>query len=61
MLIDLNSLERKLLLTALIEPSFKEKMQLPQTQAVIRSTYADLKTKLMHDEELHRKLTESVK
>ena len=61
MMIDLNSLERKLILTALIEPSFKEKIKEPQTLAIIRTAYADLKTKLMADECLHEKMTKDIK
>ena len=60
MQIDLNRNERLLLLDALRQKPYKEKMRLPQTKYAIRQTYRALIEKLEEDEILSRKVRETM-
>ena len=59
MQIDLTRNERMLLLDALRQKPYKEKMRLPQTKYVIRHTYRALIEKLEEDEITSRKVRET--
>jgi hypothetical protein len=60
MQIDLSSPERLLLLDALRQKPYKEKMRLPKTKYAIRQTYRALIEKLEEDEILSRKVRETM-
>ena len=60
MQIDLSRNERLLLLDALRQKPYKEKMRLPKTKYAIRQTYRALIEKLEEDEILARKVKETM-
>jgi len=60
MQIDLNSKERRLILTALKHPPFKALIQEPKTKAFIRRIYKELIDKIAKDEALHQDLQETM-
>ena len=60
MQIDLNRNERLLLLDALRQKAYKEKISLPQTKYAIRQIYRALIEKLEEDEILSRKVRETM-
>ena len=57
--IDLSRNERLLLLDALRQKAYKEKISLPQTKFAIRQTYRALIEKLEEDEITSRKVRET--
>ena len=58
--INLDRNERMLLLDALRQKAYKEKISLPQTKYAIRQTYRALIEKLEEDEITSRKVRETV-
>jgi len=53
MQIELDSLERRMLLDALTHPPYKDKIEHPATKRFIRDVWKALKQKLISDERLH--------
>jgi len=61
MQIELNSLERRMIITALtMKGCFADKIQEPQTPAAYRKTRTELISKLGKDELLHEEVRDSV-
>lgn len=60
MQIELNSNERKLLLDALRQPAYKDKISHPATKFLIRKVYKELIEKLESDELLSREIKKTI-
>ncbi|MEA3420973.1 MAG: hypothetical protein U9Q97_04755 [Acidobacteriota bacterium] len=56
---DLNSLERKLIITALTTPAFKDFISQPKLKRIIRDCYKMLLARLKADEGLHEEIKKS--
>jgi len=59
--IELESLERLILINALRHPAYKDIIETPTTQKVVRDTYKKLLIKLREDEILSRRIREKMK
>jgi len=54
--IELTSDERHMLLDALMQPAYVDKVQAPATKRFIREIYKKLKAKLIFDEQVHQEI-----
>lgn len=59
--IELESLERLILINALTQPAYKDIIETPATQKVVRDTYKNLLSKLKGDEILSRRIRGKMK
>ena len=60
MKIDLNSLERKLIVSALTSPYFKDFMSQPKLKSIIRDCYRTLLLRLKADEDIHQEIKKTL-